>query len=83
MAYKFDDCAMCRFKRKPHICRDCDYGEQFEDAEVQELRFDNDGFVRTNHPLVSEDDEPEFNPDDLFERFDAEQEEQEEENEDD
>lgn len=71
--WKFDDCGECRFRRKPVICRECDYGEQFESADVQELRFDDSGtgFSRANKSLVTEDDEPHFNPDDLIERLDA------------
>jgi hypothetical protein len=38
MAYKFDDCKDCRFRRKPHICADCDVGELYE--EQSEMTVD-------------------------------------------
>jgi hypothetical protein len=33
MRLKFEDCRDCRHRRRPAICRDCDYGELFEDRE--------------------------------------------------
>ena len=76
--YKFDDCSDCRFRRKPMICRECDSGEQFESADVAELRFDNDShsFNRASKQLVTDDDEPDFNPDDLLDRLDSEDDEE-------
>ena len=66
--YKFDDCNTCRFRRRKNICRDCDFGEYFEDAEsFPELDFSAESsFSRSNKSLVTEDDEPNFNPDDLI-----------------
>ena len=73
--YKFDDCYMCRFRRKKHICRDCDYGEQFEDEDVQELDFSVErSFDRSGKSLVTDDDEPNHNPDDLIDRYDTDSE---------
>lgn len=72
--YKFDDCPSCRFVHTKVICGDCDYGEQFEDNDgPQELDFENDGqaFARSNKSLVTDDDEPYHNPDDLVSRFDT------------
>lgn len=31
---KFEDCATCRFRRIPRICRDCDMGELYEDEDA-------------------------------------------------
>ena len=66
---KFDDCVSCRHKRT-RICRGCDFGEFFEDIDsVQELSFDEDAaFARTNKSLVTADDEPDANPDDMIRR---------------
>ena len=71
--YKFDDCVDCRFRRRKDICNQCDYGEQFEDKDAEELDFDRDNFRRVSKPLTTDDDEPKFNPDDFFEKLEAEQ----------
>ena len=73
---KFDDCKVCRFRRRPEICAECDSGEQFEDASVRPLNFDNDSVIRRGtQSLVTDDDEPDINPDDLIERIDEDEEE--------
>ena len=77
-AYKFDDCKTCRFRprrgRPSPICDECDCGEMYEDASISSLRFDDapTGFDRANKSLVTDDDEPNFNPDDLIQRLDNE-----------
>jgi hypothetical protein len=39
---KFEDCVDCRFKQKPWICAECDFGEQFEPIQtVADLNFDD------------------------------------------
>ena len=70
--YKFDDCVDCRFRRRKDICAECDYGEQFEDQDAEELDFDKNSFRRAGKSLTTDDDEPKFNPDDFFEKMDAE-----------
>ena len=72
MQYKFEDCSSCRFRRRPDICNDCDCGEYFEDASIPALRFDNDAinYARADKSLTTDEDEPNFNPDDLIERLD-------------
>lgn len=75
--YKFDDCVDCRWKRRPAICSDCDYGEQFEDISgYQELRFDDSAFARADKSLTTDDDEPNFNPDDFVTRIGENEEDQ-------
>ena len=70
--YKFDDCAGCRFRRRRDICNECDYGEQFEDEDTEELDFNKNSFRRVGKSLTTDDDEPNFNPDDFFDKLDAE-----------
>lgn len=71
MALKFDDCVSCKNRKRKDICRACDFGEYFEDADsVQELSFDeNEAFDRADKSLVTADDEPDNNPDDLIRRI--------------
>lgn len=55
---KFDDCAICRFRRRPSVCNECDFGEQFEDAEVEELNFnENSAFIRSSFDRDQEDED--------------------------
>lgn len=35
MAYKFDDCRECKWRRSKKYCEECDYGEFFEDKDVE------------------------------------------------
>jgi len=38
---KFSDCKVCVNKYKQEICRECDYGEMFEER-VKKIKFDDD-----------------------------------------
>jgi hypothetical protein len=60
------------------MCDECGSGEMYEDASIAPLYFDDEhqNFDRANKSLVTEDDEPHFNPDDLIQRLDAEEEDQ-------
>lgn len=72
-SHKFDDCATCRFRRRRDICNECDAGEQYEDASIGPLRFDDEAVIsRSTQSLVTDDDEPDMNPDDLIERLERE-----------
>lgn len=74
--YKFDDCPECRWV-KTKICGDCDFGEQFEDRDgPRELDFEDDSqaFARSGKSLVTDDDEPYHNPDDLIREIDTNEE---------
>ena len=43
---KFEDCKLCRFKRKPKMCSDCDAGELFEERGPAALNFSGDRTYR-------------------------------------
>lgn len=34
---KFDDCEVCKNKRKIRVCNSCDYGEEFESEDMDEV----------------------------------------------
>ena len=71
MTLKFDDCSSCKFKRT-RTCNDCDFGEFYENREEgRELSFDNDdmAFMRAEKSLTTDDDEPDFNPDDYIRHY--------------
>ena len=78
--YKFDDCAECKFRRRPVVCADCDSGEQFEDSTVRSLNFsDNAMYFRSDKQPDTDDydddyDDREFDPDDLIDRLSEEEE---------
>lgn len=75
---KFEDCGTCRNRRRAWICRDCDFGEFYEDAEIAPLDFSEGRILaRADKSLVTDDDEPDMNPDDLIERIEREREEKE------
>ena len=81
--HKFDDCVTCKFVRSRRVCGDCDFGEQYEHHDgPQELNFEDEGqaYARAGKSLVTEDDEPFHNPDDLVARIDTNAENEEESN---
>lgn len=84
MPLKFDDCVSCKNRKKPRICADCDFGEYFEDIEsFQELDFSAErSFDRADTSLVTVDDEPDNNPDDLIRRVTEREEPEDDESED-
>lgn len=74
---KFEDCYMCRWRKNRRYCRECDFGEFFEDKSIeQELRFDDDedNYRRAQNSLTTDDDEPYHNPDDFLDNLDDEME---------
>ena len=76
--FKFDDCKTCihrggHNRKQPSTCRDCDFGEFYEnEEEATELSFDNDNqaFNRADKSLTTDDDEPYHNPDDYIHQID-------------
>lgn len=78
--YKFEDCRTCRFRRRPDICAECDFGEQFEDDTIRPLDFSDEAVIsRGSKSLVTDDGEPDMNPDDLIRREDEREENEEDE----
>lgn len=43
--YKFDDCSMCRFRKKPATCADCGAGELFEERGRRPLDFNTNTYI--------------------------------------
>lgn len=64
MALKFDDCASCRFRRKPRVCAECDVGELYEDedAPTLDIAFETPP-ARFGESVTSDDAERRFDPD--------------------
>lgn len=41
MPYKFDDCPTCIYRKRPDVCEDCNWGEEYEE-DIEELPDDED-----------------------------------------
>lgn len=41
---KFEDCGLCKNRFFEYICNDCDYGEEFEEEDYDEVDKEFRGF---------------------------------------